>query len=123
MGEMHSRKPSSAKGIHFIKPLKHFDLLIEVSYMCSDVVLYDILGQQAHRSLDDVRMDLEIIKNCAAVLFLKSNFPDVFTENTNKVSSNATMRSCGNIIGKSLVPDGGSYGNHVSITCCESSGL
>ncbi|PNX82774.1 ribonuclease H superfamily polynucleotidyl transferase, partial [Trifolium pratense] len=28
------------------------------------------LGQQTHRSLDDVRMNLEVLKYCATVLFL-----------------------------------------------------
>ncbi|KAI3441127.1 Exonuclease domain-containing protein, partial [Psidium guajava] len=28
------------------------------------------LGQQKHRSLDDVRMNLEVVKHCATVLFL-----------------------------------------------------
>ncbi|KAL9266022.1 NEN2-like protein [Drosera capensis] len=37
------------------------------------------LGQQTHRSLDDVRMNLEVVKYCATVLFLESSLPDVLT--------------------------------------------
>ncbi|XP_043719322.1 protein NEN4-like [Telopea speciosissima] len=40
------------------------------------------LGQQKHRSLDDVRMNLEVIKHCATVLFLESSFPAVLANNS-----------------------------------------
>ncbi|CAH2061531.1 unnamed protein product [Thlaspi arvense] len=34
------------------------------------------LGVQKHRSLDDVRMNLEVLKHCATVLFLESTLPN-----------------------------------------------
>lgn len=53
------------------------------------------LGQQTHRSLDDVRMNLEVLKYCATVLFLESSLPDIFTTNS-WVSPNAVTRSRSN---------------------------
>ncbi|EPS66081.1 hypothetical protein M569_08696, partial [Genlisea aurea] len=48
----------------------------------ASLATYFGLGQQTHRSLDDVRMNLEVVKYCATVLFLESSLPDVFTENS-----------------------------------------
>ncbi|KAK7845909.1 protein nen4 [Quercus suber] len=38
----------------------------------ASLATYFGLGQQKHRSLDDARMNLEVLKHCATVLFLKS---------------------------------------------------
>lgn len=37
------------------------------------------LGRQMHRSLDDVRMNLEVLKCSATVLFLEASLPEVLT--------------------------------------------
>ncbi|MCD7466032.1 hypothetical protein HAX54_002356 [Datura stramonium] len=58
----------------------------------ASLATYFGLGQQIHRSLDDVRMNLEVLKYCATVLFLESSLPDIFTENS-WVSPNAITRS------------------------------
>ncbi|XP_043724401.1 protein NEN1-like [Telopea speciosissima] len=60
----------------------------------ASLATYFGLGQQTHRSLDDVRMNLEVLKYCATVLFLESSLPDIFTANS-WVSPNATTRSRG----------------------------
>ncbi|KAJ8550674.1 hypothetical protein K7X08_000044 [Anisodus acutangulus] len=43
------------------------------------------------RSLDDVRMNFEVLKYCATVLFLESSLPDILTDNS-WVSPNAAVR-------------------------------
>ncbi|KAH9697106.1 protein NEN2 [Citrus sinensis] len=69
------------------------DMLISVQM--ASLATYFGLGQQTHRSLDDVRMNLEVLKYCATVLFLESSLPDIFTVNS-WVSPNATTRSRSN---------------------------
>ncbi|ESQ27718.1 hypothetical protein EUTSA_v10018430mg [Eutrema salsugineum] len=46
----------------------------------ASLATYFALGDQAHRSLDDVRMNLEVVKSCATVLFLEASVPDILTE-------------------------------------------
>ncbi|PHU24057.1 Protein NEN3 [Capsicum chinense] len=61
----------------------------------ASLATYFGLGRQTHRSLDDVRMNLEVLKYCSTVLFLESSLPDIFIENS-WVSPNATTRSRSN---------------------------
>ncbi|XP_051115680.1 protein NEN1 [Andrographis paniculata] len=61
----------------------------------ASLATYFGLGRQTHRSLDDVRMNLEVLKYCATVLFLESSLPEIFTENS-WVSPNTTTRSRAN---------------------------
>ncbi|CAN0896025.1 Protein NEN2 [Linum grandiflorum] len=58
----------------------------------ASLATYFGLGKQTHRSLDDVRMNLEVVKYCATVLFLESSLPETFPEKS-WVSPNATTRS------------------------------
>lgn len=61
----------------------------------ASLATYFGLGEQTHRSLDDVRMNFEVLKHCATVLFLESSLPDVLTNNS-WVSPNASIRSRAN---------------------------
>ncbi|KAM7270951.1 hypothetical protein ACFE04_030165 [Oxalis oulophora] len=47
------------------------------------------LKHQSHRSLDDCRKNLEVLRHCATVLFLESNRPDIFSAH-GRASPNAT---------------------------------
>lgn len=58
----------------------------------ASLATYFGLGQQTHRSLDDVRMNFEVLKYCATVLFLESSLPDILTENS-WASPDAAIRS------------------------------
>lgn len=47
----------------------------------ASLAAYFGLGEQKHRSLDDVRMNLEVMKSCATVLFLESSLPSILSGN------------------------------------------
>ncbi|PON65292.1 Exonuclease/helicase-like [Parasponia andersonii] len=49
------------------------------------------LGQQKHRSLDDVRMNLEVLKHCATVLFLEASLPSVLNGSWRTASPSTTI--------------------------------
>ncbi|KAK9066563.1 hypothetical protein SSX86_013886 [Deinandra increscens subsp. villosa] len=59
----------------------------------ASLAAYFGLGKQSHRSLADIRMNLEVVKLCATVLFLESSQQD--TEN-NQASPNASTITSSN---------------------------
>ncbi|KAI3756203.1 hypothetical protein L1987_56020 [Smallanthus sonchifolius] len=65
----------------------------------ASLATYFGLGEQKHRSLDDVRMNLEVLKHCATVLFLESAVPGVLEDQWQHNSSpSITTRSRSNVI-------------------------
>ncbi|CAL9031344.1 unnamed protein product [Prunus brigantina] len=61
---------------------------------------YFRLEPQTHRSLDDVRMNLKVLKYCATVLFLESN---ILTEENDPITSLSTQNAeeISNLVGSS----------------------
>ncbi|XP_076935926.1 protein NEN4-like [Bidens hawaiensis] len=65
----------------------------------ASLAAYFGLGEQKHRSLDDVRMNLEVLKHCATVLFLESAVPGVLEDQWQYNSSpSITTRSRSNVM-------------------------
>ncbi|KAL7223451.1 hypothetical protein ACSBR1_024987 [Camellia fascicularis] len=77
------------------------------------------LGQQKHRSLDDVRMNLEVLKHCATVLFLESSLPNVLNGKWNG-SPTVTTRSRSMLESNLPNMSNGSWDGHPSITTTKS---
>lgn len=49
------------------------------NYKLATLANYCGYGKQEHRSLADVRMNMDVLRSCATMLFLESNYPDIFT--------------------------------------------
>uniref|UniRef100_A0ACD5VJL3 Uncharacterized protein n=1 Tax=Avena sativa TaxID=4498 RepID=A0ACD5VJL3_AVESA len=65
------------------------------------------IGKQTHRSLDDARMNLEVLKHCAAVLLLESSLPGVLGGEDNNGDGAVTRRRAaqhfaGNVFNRSM---------------------
>ncbi|CAH2044033.1 unnamed protein product [Thlaspi arvense] len=75
------REPPQAKGTidSLVLLTKKFGRRAGDMKMAS-LAAYFGLGNQTHRSLDDVRMNFEVLKYCATVLLLESSLPDELTE-------------------------------------------
>ncbi|XP_078170155.1 protein NEN1-like [Carex rostrata] len=56
----------------------------------ASLATYFGLGRQSHRSLDDVRKNIEVVKSCATVLFLETSLPDLLSTATSIDESRIT---------------------------------
>ncbi|XP_010555358.1 PREDICTED: protein NEN4 [Tarenaya hassleriana] len=63
----------------------------------ASLAAYFGLGEQKHRSLDDVRMNLEVLKHCATVLFLESSLPNKLNGKLQSPSTIMTRSRSNNI--------------------------
>ncbi|MCO5578642.1 hypothetical protein L7F22_032486 [Adiantum nelumboides] len=64
------------------------------NYKLATLANYCGFGKQEHRSLADVRMNINVLRSCATMLFLESNYPDIFTtqmEVTTSTSGKLTL--------------------------------
>ncbi|XP_062205745.1 protein NEN1-like [Phragmites australis] len=98
-----SRSPPQPKGMIDTLPLltQRFGRRAGDMKMAS-LANYFGLGKQRHRSLDDVRMNLEVLKYCATVLFLEASLPEVLT--VENLVERAITRSKANGVASPEVP-------------------
>ncbi|KAL9433539.1 hypothetical protein AB3S75_028384 [Citrus x aurantiifolia] len=71
----------------------------------ASLATYFGLRQQTHRSLDDVQMNLNVLKYCATVLFLESGLPDIFTVNSWEMGSAAPVSEGSSGYARFMEPD------------------
>ncbi|KAH7287637.1 hypothetical protein KP509_32G067400 [Ceratopteris richardii] len=57
------------------------------------------LGRQEHRSLADVRMNMEVLKHCATILFLESKYPDFLN-----LQNHLPTRSTSKLLDEGILP-------------------
>lgn len=49
------------------------------NYKLATLANYCGFGKQEHRSIADVRMNIDVLRSCATMLFLESNYPDILS--------------------------------------------
>ncbi|MCO5600935.1 hypothetical protein L7F22_055052 [Adiantum nelumboides] len=61
------------------------------NYKLATLANYCGFGKQEHRSLADVRMNINVLRSCATMLFLESNYPDIFTTQMEVTTSTSVL--------------------------------
>ncbi|KAI5057577.1 hypothetical protein GOP47_0027592 [Adiantum capillus-veneris] len=79
------------------------------NYKLATLANYCGYGKQEHRSVADVRMNINVLRSCATMLFLESNYPDIFMAQMELTTSTSLLEQSASFSTSS--PQNGFVGN------------